>query len=243
MPSPATAAPRRATLPPLVLPDGTLEWLKWLGVLLMTIDHVNKFLLATEHPWMLYLGRLTMPIFTAVLAYNLARPGALEKGLYKRTLERLLVFGTMTMPTYIAVGATVEDSFWPLNIMFCLAAIVVCVWLIDLDKAWAATAMIAVFAVAGMLVEYLWFGIGFGIAVWHYSRRPGWVSAVFLVLTCALLNIGNLLFWSLLALPLLWLAHRVPLRVSRVSLVFYAYYPLHFAAIWALQKTTALSPV
>jgi TraX protein len=224
----------------LVLRDGTLEGLKWLGLALMTIDHINRFLLAGGQSWMHSLGRLTMPIFTAVLAYNLARPGALEKGVYKRTLERLIVFGTIATPTFIAIGGTTADSAWPLNIMFCFAAIVACVWLIDLDRAWATSSMVLVFALSGFLVEYLWFGVGFGIAVWYYSKRPTWTAAVFAVLFCAGLNLVVLSFWSLLALPLLWLAQRIDVRVPRMRLVFYAYYPLHFAAIWGLQQTTTL---
>jgi hypothetical protein len=240
MTSPATTPPRKATLPPLVLPDGTLEWLKWLAVVLMTIDHVNKFLLAQSQPWMFWLGRLAMPIFTAVLAYNLARPGAFEKGLYKRTLERLLIFGTITTPTFIAIGATAQDSIWPLNIMFLFAAILGCLWLIQIDDAVGKSAMVLLFAVAGLLAEYFWFGIGFGIAVWYYSKRPSWTAAVFAVCCCAGLNVFSHVYWSLLALPLLFLAHRIPLRVPRLRLAFYAYYPLHLAVIWWLQYTTKL---
>jgi hypothetical protein len=240
MTSSATALPRKSGLPPFVLPDGTLEGLKWLGLLLMTIDHINRFLLAGEQPWMNSLGRLTVPIFAAVLAHNLARPGNLEKGVYKRTLERLIVFGTIATPTFIAIGGTLGDSAWPLNIMFCFATVVACVWLIDLDRTWATSSMVLVFALSGFLVEYLWFGVGFGIAVWYYSRRPTWTAAVFAVLFCAGLNLVVLSFWSLLALPLLWLAQRIDVRVPRMRLVFYAYYPLHFAAIWGLQQTTTL---
>ena len=62
----------------LVVSNGTIEGLKWVGLLLMTGDHVNKYLFAERLPGLSELGRLAMPIFGFVLAYNLARPGALE---------------------------------------------------------------------------------------------------------------------------------------------------------------------
>ncbi len=238
MPASSNALPRASrlpTLPPLVLPDGTLELLKWLAVVLMTIDHINKYLFAHSHPWMFYLGRLAMPIFTAVLAYNLARPQAYEKGLYKRTFGRLMLFGLISTPTYVAIGSTFDDSLWPLNIMFLFAAIVVCLWLIELDDISTKVLMVVTFIVMGFLAEYLWFGIGFGIAVWYYSKRPSWTAAIFGVLFCATLNVFNNVYWSLLALPLLFLAPRIKLRVPRLRLAFYAYYPLHLAVLWGLQ--------
>lgn len=242
MTSTATATPRKATLPPLVLPDSTLELLKWAAVVLMTIDHINKFLLAASHPWMFWLGRLAMPIFTAVLAYNLARPGAREKGIYKRTLGRLLLIGALTSAIFVEIGGTVENSGWPLNIMFLFAAIVACVWLIEIGSFGAKAAMVVVFVVGGFLAEYLWFGIGFGIAIWSYSKRPSWTAAIFAVVLCATLNLMDNVYWSLLALPLLFLAPRIDLRVPRLRFAFYAYYPLHLAAIWVIQRTTEFGP-
>jgi TraX protein len=240
MSSPATALPRKSILPTLVLPDSTLELLKWLAVVLMTIDHVNKYLFAASQPWMFNLGRLAMPIFTSVLAYNLARPGAFDNGAYKRTLGRLLLFGIITTPTYIAIGSTVENTFWPLNIMFLFAAILVCVWFIQIGGAAAKSIMVLSFVAFGLLAEYFWFGIGFGIAIWYYSKRPSWTAAIYAVLCCATLNILSNVYWSLLALPLLFLAHRVDFRVPRLRLWFYAYYPLHLAVIWGIQKITGL---
>ena len=72
--------------PAIVVQDGTIEALKWLGVVLMTLDHINKYFFNETLPGIFALGRLTMPIFGFVLAYNLARPGSLERGAYTRTM-------------------------------------------------------------------------------------------------------------------------------------------------------------
>jgi hypothetical protein len=235
--SPATATqskPRLPRLPPLVLPDDTLELLKWFALVAMVIDHANKYLLSASQPWMLYIGRLAAPIFIAVLAYNLARSGAIDRGVHKRVFWRLVLFGTITMPTFVSLGATYDDSFWPLNIMFLFATLVVCLWLIEQRTLAATATMVAIFAVFGYLAEYFWFGLGFGISVWHYSKRPTWPAAIFAVLCCAALNfLTN--FWALLALPILFLAPRIRIRVPRLRLFFYAFYPLHFAIFWCIQ--------
>jgi hypothetical protein len=42
--------------------------------------------------------------------------------------------------------------------------------------------------------------------------------------------------WALAALPLLVLAARVDPPVPRMRWVFYAFYPLHLAAIWLVRN-------
>lgn len=67
------------SLPRLFVADGTVEGLKWLGLLLMTGDHVNKYLFNGTLPFLFEAGRLAMPIFVFVLAFNLARPGQIGR--------------------------------------------------------------------------------------------------------------------------------------------------------------------
>ena len=73
-PAPTLAA---GALAPIVIADGTLEALKWLGIGLMTLDHMNKFLNGGQSAFIFDLGRIALPLFGFVLAYNLARPGSL----------------------------------------------------------------------------------------------------------------------------------------------------------------------
>ena len=86
--------------PAIVVQDGTIEALKWLGVVLMTLDHINKYFFNATLPGVFELGRLTMPIFGFVLAYNLARPGCLAKGVYGRTMKRMALYGLLATPFY-----------------------------------------------------------------------------------------------------------------------------------------------
>lgn len=109
----------RGTLSPLSVPDGTPEALKWVGLLLMTGDHVNKYLFNTTVPVLYEAGRAAVPLFVFVLAYNLARPGAFERGVYGRTMKRLAVCGTAASVPFIALGGLVS-GWWPLNVITCL---------------------------------------------------------------------------------------------------------------------------
>jgi hypothetical protein len=99
----------------LVVTDGTLEALKWLGMVLMALDHVNKYLLGESSAVLFNLGRMVMPLFGFVLMYNLARPGALAAGVHVRVMRRLLAFGALSTPAFAALV-----GWWPLNILFML---------------------------------------------------------------------------------------------------------------------------
>ena len=57
-------------LAPIVIADGALEALKWLGIVLMTIDHINKYLNGGHSALMFDLGRIALPLFGFVLAYK-----------------------------------------------------------------------------------------------------------------------------------------------------------------------------
>lgn len=107
----AGAREHGAALPRLVVADGTIEALKWLGVALMTVDHANKYLFNETSSAAFAAGRFALPIFAFVLAYNLARPDALARGAYKRTAGRLLLFGLLATPAFIALGGLLAKVY------------------------------------------------------------------------------------------------------------------------------------
>ena len=136
------------TAPPLVLSSGTLEALKWLALMLMTLDHVNKHLLHASVPELFAAGRLALPLFGFVLGYNLARPGALASGGYSRTARRLAMFGTIATIPFIALGG-LGWGWWPFNIMATLLVATLCAWLIEAGGPLRLVAAGAVFIVGG----------------------------------------------------------------------------------------------
>ena len=156
----------------LYVDEGTLQALKWIALLLMFVDHGNKYLALGKIDWMFAAGRACLPLFCFVLAYNLSRPGVLESGGFMRVMKRTVLAGWIATPFFIVLGG-LGWGWWPLNIMFMLF---VAAWIMFLlerrrrgDVAWA----VAAFVVGGAFVEFWWLGIGLCLAARHYCKRPG----------------------------------------------------------------------
>jgi hypothetical protein len=222
---------------PIHLSDGTLEALKWLGLILMTGDHINKYLFNATLPGLFEAGRLCLPIFVFVLAYNLARPGALARGVYDRTIKRLLTFGVFASAPFIALNLNHLHSspFGLLNVLFTLLVITVTAYLIEKDGIFNRAAAFVVFLLGGWLVEYGWLGVALGLASWMHCKQPSWLTAFFTLLFCASLWFINRNLWAMAALPLIMIATRINLIVPRSRWVFYLYYPFHLAVLWLIR--------
>jgi hypothetical protein len=219
---------------PLRISDGSLEALKWIGLLLMTVSHINRYLFDDSLPWLTELGRPAMPIFAVVLAYNLARPGASPAGTYQRTLTRLLLWGAIATLPYIALGPVI-GGWWPLNILLTLATSTLVLWSLDRGGSGHRLFAVFVFLVGGAFVEYWWPGLLIGIAYWHYLKRPTWFRATGFLMAVSSLWLVNGNGWALAALPLLLLATRSEIKVRRCPLCFYIYYPLHLGALYVAR--------
>lgn len=234
-------------LPRLAVSDGTIEALKWLGVVLMTLDHVNKYLLHGSAPTLFALGRLTLPLFTFVLALNLARPGALDRGTYRRTATRLLMFGSISSVPFIALGG-LGAGWWPLNIMATLLLGTSVVYLLDRGGLLRVAFALVLFFVGGGLVEFWWPAIAMMVAAWRYVRRPNWLALLAWLLATLALNLNGWAFagmpivststWALAAFPIIFSAPLVRFAVPRLRHVFYVYFPLHLAILWAIRSFT-----
>ncbi len=228
--------------PRIAFTSGTVEALKWFALVLMTGDHVNKHLIKPYVPELLWAGRLAMPIFMVVLAYNLSRHGAFESGIYSRTFRRLAVFGVIASVPYIALSER-QPVWLPLNILFTLLATAATIYYIERAKRSVddigrhANWMLAIgtFVVIGALVEYRWPALIFGVAAWRYFSHPSWFALAATIVAWISLQVINLNHWALAAIPLLYLASRIDVPVPRWRWAFYVYYPLHLFLIWLVS--------
>jgi hypothetical protein len=216
---------------PRFLTDGSIEALKWLALVLMTGDHINKYLFNGTMPVLSEIGRLAMPIFVFVLVYNLSRPGALSKGVYYRTMKRLALFALLATPVIIALGS----GWLPLNILFTLLVITVLMYLIELNSIASYTAAIAIFLLGGSLVEFWWPALTYALAVRWHCKRPNYFTLALTAIALATLWYVNGNFWALLALPVVSLASHAGFSFPRLRWVFYTYYPLHLALLWLIR--------
>lgn len=234
-----TAEDRDPTaLPRLVIPDGSLEALKWLALVLMTLDHVNKYLLHDAVPAIFDAGRIVMPLFAIVLAYNLARPGTAQSGAYQRVIARLAIAGAIATLPFVALGG-LGWGWWPLNIMATLLVATVAIALVDHDGTLQRVAAGLLLIVGGLFVEFWWPALAVLMAAWWYSRRPTWPALLLGTVGLASLQLVNHNAWALAALPLVVLASRIDFKVPKVRWVFYAYYPAHLAVIWFVRAAAS----
>lgn len=206
--------------------NGTLEFLKLSALLLMAADHVNKFLFHGNLPVVFEAGRLVMPIFGTVLAYNLSRPHT-ELSTYTRTLKRLLLAGLAATPTFIwLVG------WWPLNIMFTLSASVFIMFLLERGHKWDRFSAYTFFAISGAFVEFWWPAILTCVLAWLYFRRPSVRRLIYWLLAISSLAIINQNFWALAAVPVIAISPLIILSFPRNQKFFYVFYPAHLLAIY-----------
>ena len=226
--------PALVRAPTLAFSDSGIEAVKWLALVCMLLDHVNKYLLAGVEPALFALGRLALPFFGFVLAYNLARPGALACGAYRRLLPRLAAFGAIASPFFIGLGG-LGWGWWPLNIMFTLFVAAAVLWLIEERSSSAIAGAIVLFLVGGLFVEFWWPALAYIIAAWLYCRRATWPRLIGWIGAAASLYLINDNMWALAAVPALFMLAGVPVALPRARWVFYAFYPMHLAALWGAR--------
>jgi hypothetical protein len=219
----------------VVITDGTLEALKWLGLILMTLDHINKYIFACTLPGAYELGRMAMPLFGFVMAYNLARPGALAAGAHDRTMVRLALFGLIASPFFMGLGGPIAGGWWPLNIMFMLLLVAGIVHLVEQGGIAYRAGAVVLFILGGAMVEYWWFALVFILATWWYFKTSNRGAVLVSAMALTALFVINKNLWALAALPLMLVAPWVDLKIPRLRHVFYVFYPAHLAALLVLS--------
>jgi TraX protein len=221
------------TLPRLVISESALAALKWLALVLMVIDHANKFLLGSTHAEMYAAGRVCMPLFALIVGYNLARPGMLESGAYARICLRLLAFGLLAFLPFVWLNK-LPWGWWPLNIFFTLLAAVVAVWGVSRGTVWSIAAAVTIVVFGGAIVEFWWPALGLVFSVYAYAKRPSAVALACFVLCLMALYFVNGNFWALMAIPTLAVMHHWRWGLPRFTWVFYVFYPAHLWIFWWL---------
>ncbi len=213
----------------VTISSGGIELLKWLGLVLMTGDHINKYLFNGTLPVLFEAGRLCIPIFSFVLAYNLARPDAISAGVHQRVMLRLFVFGALASAPFIYLGGLYQ-GWWPLNVLFTLLAITSTLYLIERGGSFHWLAAV-VFVFGGSMVEYWWPAIAFGAFAWWYLKDGSPWAVLGAILSCLALTVINGNYWALAALPIIFGAAQVNINIPRLRWVFYLYYPAHLVVI------------
>lgn len=216
-----------------LIPAGTAEALKWLALVLMVLDHINKYLLQASAPALFAAGRLVFPLFAFLLAAQLARPGARQAGLHARVLHRLGGAGAVASVPLIGLGG-LAWGWYPLNVMATLACGTMIVALLDQARSTPRLLAGLVFLFGGAVVEFWWPGLALFVAAW-WLHRSGPTGTALFGLALAVFAFLFATPWPMLCVPMLAAASQVDLKVPRIPHVFYVAYPLHLAVLWAFQ--------
>ncbi|MCA0403779.1 MAG: conjugal transfer protein TraX [Proteobacteria bacterium] len=206
------------------LESGSLEFIKWIALISMTIDHANRFFLNGANSAFYCLGRLAMPLFAFTLSYSLAHIPVSNSEKYGQILKRLLIYGLIAIPPFMVMKR--QMHLYPFNIMFLLALSTASIYFLKtagLNRIFAFFILL----IGGFYVEYQWIGILFAIAAWYFCERPSLISSMFLALAYILLDDLNHNHWALLSLIVIFLASQIHFKVPRIKHFFYLYYPLH----------------
>lgn len=216
---------------PLTLANGSLEALKWLALVAMTYDHVERLLLVPSGvgPATAF-GRLAFPLFAFVLAHNLARPG-IGPAVYRRLLFRLSGFGLLAVPSYQYFLGPL-----PLNILFTLALATLLIWCFESRTTWVGRIGFLGLLPASLLVEYSWYGIVLVLGLYCWCRFGLlWWTLAGLVLGFWALTLANGTAWGCWAIFLIIGASYLTLSVPRLKWIFYVYYPFHLSLLVLLR--------
>jgi hypothetical protein len=210
-----------------------LEPVKWIAIILMSVDHV---LIAFPDPWAHagYLaGRPCVALFSWILVSRLATGGPALSG---RLVRRLLLWGLIAQPIYWMLT---RNLAFRLDVLFTLAGGAALVWLLERRRYGLAAGV-------GLLCVCAWPWLDGGglapiamAAAWLLLARGRlWVGLAVITATSAAHNawvmpgywpaVAAVLVSPLLVVGIMALAPRVP-RLPRW--MFYAYYPVHLALI------------
>jgi len=156
--------------------DASLEWLKWIAVGAMFVDHINWFVIgggldpqSTAQAWMNDVGRLAFPLFAFVFGINLQRvlESCNQAERVRRMAWRLAVAAAVAQVPYWVL----RGYFFPLNVLctFALSMATVFLWRRE-STHWRAAAT-AILAAGGFVVEYWWVGAALVFAAVAYARH------------------------------------------------------------------------
>lgn len=218
--------------------DASLEWLKWIAVGAMFVDHINWFVIAggfdpqsTAHAWMNDVGRLAFPLFAFVFGINLQRvlesPNQAER--FRRMAWRLGVAAAAAQVPYWVL----RGYFFPLNVLctFALSMAVVLLWR---RGSWPLRAAAVVsLVIGGFVVEYWWIGAALVFGAVAYARHRTVASlSLFtaMLLPLSLLNGNPYAFASIVAIAATVMMQPTRL-LPRVPGLLYVVYAGH---LWVL---------
>lgn len=212
----------------------TSNQLKLLALVTMTVDHIGVQLLP-QYPILRIIGRLAFPIYAYMIAEGCAHTGNRRNYLLQMAALALLC----QLVCFFAIGSL----FQCILVTFTLSILLIYAYDTGSRPLILLTLLGAMFVTVTLprllpgtdfAVDYGFFGVLLPVAVYLGETRPQKLLAAALCLVLLALQFGGVQWYGLLALlPLALYSGRRGNR--RLKGLFYAYYPLHRAAIYGIS--------
>lgn len=210
------------------------EFLKWLAIVTMTIDHTGA-VLYPDYVVLRIIGRLSFPLFAYLLVLGLESTRNV-----KNYFTRLFLFALISqIPFYLALGVQPWEH---LNIFFTLSSGVL---FIEFYRKNNFLMVVPLAASALLPFDYGIYGI-MAVCCFYFLRRSRMLGVTFfLLLNLLFLYVSSIQFLSLLALPLILLHNDGRLTIWGIGkkadyslwrkYFFYVYYPIHLTVLYFLK--------
>lgn len=212
------------------------NFLKIIAIISMTIDHIGLILL-DDYPPFRIIGRLAFPIF----AYFISEGCFFTKN-KKRYFMQVFIVGIISQIIY-----TITTGDWYLNILLTFSFSILLIYATDKirkeNKSFNYFYILLLFLFLlmsilekfGVYFDYGFIGIVTPLIIYIASSKKQKIIYEALMLILLSLNLqGNIQFFSLLALPILWLYNGKRGRYN-LKIFFYLFYPLHLGIIYLLS--------
>lgn len=225
--APPGPVPERASGP---VAQSDLELAKWIALIAMVVDHYGKIVEPGLYLETHAIGRVSFPLFAAIMGTRLA----LRPALGARYLRHLLPWALASQPVYVVAGRAWYDG----NILFTLLLGVLATQALRAlaeRPTWRPASGLGAILAAAMFVDFGPLGVAMVPATaLLVARRPAASPMVVgpLGLAANLVPLQLVDLASLLASPLLLLSQAARLRLPRLPApVFYGFYPVHLLAL------------
>ena len=216
--------------------SSSIEFLKWIAILAMVIDHVAIILL-NDNETLRSIGRIAFPLFGFILIHNFIYFTS-DKVTY---IKRLWLFAILSQPVFML---TVSSE---LNIFVLLATTLSIVYaFLEVNgsnrpksvKYFAYGFLLFFGGIASLLSGYGFVGFYFLVSI-YFAFKNFYFGLIALALLFVM-NSGSMAFevGALVSIFMLFMMRDFDIRVPRTNKwFFYAFYPLHLLLIYATSMT------
>ena len=217
-------AATRGTFQLGVIGSGTIESLKWLGLIVMFGEHWMRYVVGDLPGWLYQCGRVAFPLFVLALALGLRN---LPDSKLPAAVMRLFAWAAVSQAGLELVDAPENQ----LNVLFTLGLGVAIV--VAFMRTRSPFLLALTLCAAGAVAVWCEFGVvgaafvAAAVALARASNPPAaaWIGVAALL---AALAIANRSHAGLAAVPLAMVALSLDIRVPRVRRLFYWAYAFQF---------------